>query len=741
MANTRTLTALLLTSWLSMPALAQAESDGRDWPQWRGPDRNGLSTEIDWSAAGSSEALWRKELGFGHSSFSISDGRLFTLWNDREAGLDMVFCLNSTTGEEIWIHRYSSDFGDISDDGGTLTTPTVDGDVVYTSNRVGKLFCFDAATGEIRWSRDLRAELEIEPPNWGFSASPLIIGDVIYMNLGRVAAINKTTGEDLWLTDKNYGKAYSTPAAFEHQGKAFLAVLCGSGLVVITQAAGEEIAFHGWSMVPNIFPMTPLVMGDRIFISAGYSRGCAMLRLAGDELEVLWESRVMRTKMTGSVLWKDHLYGFDESILKCIDLDGKEQWRKRGLGTGSLILAGGRLVIIDAKGEVIIAEAKPEKYTELSRREVLTGGESFLTLPVLSHGLIYCRSGKGEMACLDYRTGAALADTTLPRSAVSLPSPRELFARHLEASGGIDALKRITSVHFFGTSDELFEIVQSGKSEIIWDAAAGFSWTAESGFQYAHHDNQGWITVSGSAPNILKDESLEAILDVGNIHSFIETGDQYQSLRTVQVTSFDNRECYTLEATSGSGHVRTLYFDVQSGLYAGQESERVPMLALADYREMNGVMLPMKWSYFDSDMGAMLVAKFDRVELNETIDAAAFQPPPLVKLLSRTPDEIKVANERLLQTYGSILGEWKIVEGPPVEENMILGVADGFLTQKWPGRDRNYLHEPDDEDHFVIVGADFVQLHATRDESGRITEFRLFAGEDQIARLEKATDE
>jgi len=163
----RTLIAFLLMSWLSLPALAQAESDGCDWPNWRGPDHNGISTETDWSETGSKEALWRKELGLGHSSFSISDGRLFTLGNDLDAGLDMVFCLDSTTGEEIWIHSYPSDFGDDLDDGGTLTTPTVDGDVVYTSNRVGKLFCFDTSTGEIRWSRDLRVELEIEPPQLG----------------------------------------------------------------------------------------------------------------------------------------------------------------------------------------------------------------------------------------------------------------------------------------------------------------------------------------------------------------------------------------------------------------------------------------------------------------------------------------------------------------------------------------------------------------------------------------------
>ena len=228
---------------------------------------------------------------------------------------------------------------------------------------------------------------------------------------------------------------------------------------------------------------------------------------------------------------------------------------------------------------------------------------------------------------------------------------------------------------------------------------------------------------------------------MGNIHRFIDRADQYQSWRTIQVTSFDNRECYKLELTGESVHDRTLYFDAETGLFAGEESESEPMLVLADYRDVDGIMLPMKWSYYDPDTGAMLVAKFDRVVLNETIGTTAFEPPPLVKLLARSPNELKVANKLLLQTYGSMLGEWKIIEGPPSEENMILGVADGFLTMKWPGRDRSYLHEPDDDDRFGLVGVDYVKLHPTRDESGRIIEFRLFAGGDQIARLEKATDE
>ncbi|MCZ6834907.1 MAG: hypothetical protein O7G85_03965 [Planctomycetota bacterium] len=111
----------------------------------------------------------------------------------------------------------------------------------------------------------------------------------------------------------------------------------------------------------------------------------------------------MHNRHTDSVLWKEHLYGFDKAILKCIDLEGNEVWRQRGLGRGSLSLAGGRLMIVTADGELIIAEATPQKFTELSRRTELAKDRFIFTQPVLSHGLLYCRSSQGEMACLDCR--------------------------------------------------------------------------------------------------------------------------------------------------------------------------------------------------------------------------------------------------------------------------------------------------------------------------------------------------
>lgn len=396
------LTVALLGS-VAVPTIAQeAAPKGADWPQWRGPAHNGISTETDWSLTGKDEPLWTKELGFGHSSFSISGGHVYTLGYDLDAGLDRVFCFDAASGEEIWQHSYPSEFWDNLHDGGTLTTPTVVGDAVYTSNREGKLFCLDAKTGDERWSHDLRKEFGLKPPRWGFAASPLVVDDRVYINLGKLIAFDRATGERVWMTDNNRGTAYSTPAAFERDGRSLLASFCGDGLAIIDQADGKEVAFYTFGNGLKISPATPVIIDDRIFVSTGYNLGCTMLRFDGNTLTEEWSSKVMRNKMTGCILWEDHLYGFDESMLKCLDLDGNELWRKRGLGMGSLSMVNERLVILSGKGEVIVAEANSDEYVELSRLKALSGGVYWST-PVLSHGRVYCRNSLGGMACLDFR--------------------------------------------------------------------------------------------------------------------------------------------------------------------------------------------------------------------------------------------------------------------------------------------------------------------------------------------------
>jgi len=392
--------ALVAAAVCDLPALARSASSA-DWPQWRGTG-DGIAHETAWTSEG--KELWTKELGLGYSTVSIAAGRLFTTGFDAERERDVIYCLDPVSGKELWRHEYPAKIMDELHTGGTLSTPSVDGETLYTINREGKFFAFKAADGKVVWERDLMKEpLGLELPKWGFSASPFVMDDMLVLNMGRVIAVEQDTGETIWATEKNYGAAYSTPAAFELSGEPRLAVFNGDGLVVLDAFTGGEVTFHEWKTQYDINAATPVVVDEsKLFISSGLNRGCAMLDVAGEGAAVLWESKAMSTKMSGAVLIDGHLYGFDEGQLKCLDLDGKVKWAERGLGTGALLGAGDRLAILSEKGDFIVAEATPEAFKPLARERVFDSGVCWTT-PVLLNGLVYLRNSEVQFVCRDHR--------------------------------------------------------------------------------------------------------------------------------------------------------------------------------------------------------------------------------------------------------------------------------------------------------------------------------------------------
>jgi len=399
------LSLLVSVSLLAGFARPSADGDEEGWPQWRGPHLDGITTEGAWTPKGKEKSLWEREVGLGYSSVAVAKGRLYTLGFQVEDGVDVVWCLDAKTGEELWAHPYPAKIWNQFHEGGTLTTPTIDGDAVYTLNREGAFFCFDAESGEVRYERQLVKELKVEPPTWGFSASPLVLGDELYVNVGKVLSLDKKTGKTKW-TSKDYGHAYSTPVPFEWEGKSTLAVFNGAGLVLIGRKDGKELAFHEWKTQYDVNAASPIVVEDALFISSGYNRGGALVAMTDEGLVPVWETRSMKTQMSGGVLMDGHLYGFDDSVLKCFGLDGEEKWAERGLGKGALLGAPGRLVVMSAKGELVVATASPEGYEELSRAKVIDDGGVFWTTPVLVDGLIYGRSNRGTLVCRDHRTPA-----------------------------------------------------------------------------------------------------------------------------------------------------------------------------------------------------------------------------------------------------------------------------------------------------------------------------------------------
>ena len=375
-----------------------------DWPQWRGPNRDGISTESNWSAtwpATGPKQLWKLNVGLGCSAVSVSHGRAYTQGNQSET--DTVYCLDATTGKSVWQYSYACPLAPKYWDGGTLATPTVDGDRVYTVSKVGHLFCLQAETGKVLWQKQLATDFGGNMPTWGYAGSPLVIDQWLLLSTGAtngaLVALDKLTGAIAWKTGSDPA-GYSTPTLFTFQSQPCLAVFNGFGLVVHALTDGKEIARFEWKTKYAVNATTPIVAGDKIFISSGYNTGGALLQLAAGRLTELWQNKAMRNQFNSCVLWQDHLYGFDESTLTCLDFaTGTVQWKQEGLGKGSLMLAGDNLIIQSETGDLVVAPPSPAGFKELTRAKVLSG--KCWVVPVLANGRLYVRNNAGDLVCLD----------------------------------------------------------------------------------------------------------------------------------------------------------------------------------------------------------------------------------------------------------------------------------------------------------------------------------------------------
>jgi outer membrane protein assembly factor BamB len=388
---------------LAVPLLAE------DWPQWRGPNRNGLSTEKGWLdhwPAQGPPIAWKASVGMGFSSFTVANGRVYTMGNADNT--DTIFCFDAATGREIWKHSYPADLGDKYFEGGTTGTPTVSEGRVFALSRWGDLFCLEAATGKIVWTNNVPKQTGAPIPSWGFAGSPTVLENLLLLNVGDAGlALNKMNGQVIWQS-ANKDAGYSTPLPWKRDGQ--WAVLLGSGqsYLAVEAQTGKELWRIHWVTQYGVNAADPVIDGGRIFISTGYGKGAALLQPgAGPEPEVLWKSKVLRTQINGPVLIDGFLYGgdgdaSDRPALKCVAIaDGKAQWSEPGVTANALMAADGKLIVLGDHGELMIAPASPKGFQPTARAQVL-GGKCW-TVPVLANGLIFCRNSRGDVVCVDVR--------------------------------------------------------------------------------------------------------------------------------------------------------------------------------------------------------------------------------------------------------------------------------------------------------------------------------------------------
>jgi hypothetical protein len=391
-----------------------------DWPQWRGPLRLGFTRQPDlllkWPEKGP-PVLWRSEGGDGYSSFAVREGWAYSMVLQGD-GKEAVVCWNAHNGKERWRHSYDpgADFAY----GGPRATPTVDGQLLYTLSAAGNLMCLESATGKVRWEFDFPTRLKAVAPKWGFACSPLLEDNRVFVMPGGaghgLAALDKNTGELLWTSEDDLA-GYSSAVAVEVGGVRQIVFFTAKRLLGVDPRDGKLLWEFPWVTDFDVNAATPLpIKASRdgkelnyVFISSGYRRGSALVRIGGGkdgfQAEVVFETNELCCHFASPVRRGQYLYGLDETRqLTCLNLrSGQVMWRESGFQKGSLLRVEDHLIVLSEDGKLVLVETNPDRYTEKARCRPFRTSPCW-TMPILAEGRLYLRD-KSRILCLDLRSG------------------------------------------------------------------------------------------------------------------------------------------------------------------------------------------------------------------------------------------------------------------------------------------------------------------------------------------------
>jgi outer membrane protein assembly factor BamB len=378
-----------------------------DWPQLLGPTHNGVSAETglarSWPAKGP-PVVWEHEVGEGFSAPVVADGTLVIF--HRVGDEEVVEGLDAATGKPRWKFAYPTKYTDPYGKGdGPRSTPVIAGGKVYTLGAEGMLHCLDLKDGKKRWEKSLAKDYDPKPSFFGVGTSPLVEGELVLVNVGAkgagIVAFDKDSGKEVWKATDDEA-SYSSPVAATLDGVRHVFFFTRTGLVDLDPKDGKVRASKRWRsrMDASVNAAAPLVIGDRLFLTASYGTGAVLLRVGKDGVEEVWKGDESLSSHYNTPIHKDgYLYGIDGrqergGRLRCVELKtGQVKWEKERFGCASMILADGLIVALAEDGDLVLIDPTPEGYREKARATVLRATPCRAEI-ALADGRLYGRDGK-----------------------------------------------------------------------------------------------------------------------------------------------------------------------------------------------------------------------------------------------------------------------------------------------------------------------------------------------------------
>jgi outer membrane protein assembly factor BamB len=413
MEKLKRLGVALVASVLALGAtLVMAQDPKADWPQILGPNRNGIYTGSEIVASfprTGPPSLWTRDVGAGFAGPAVVGDRLvlFHRVNNRES----VEAMDADTGKTIWSFDYPTTYrDDFGFDEGPRAVPVIAGGRVFTHGADGWLHGLDFATGRKLWSSDTRKVFEAPKGYFGVASSPVVDANRVLVNVGGkqggIVAFDAATGKTLWTATADE-PSYSAPIVAVIGGRHTAVFFTRTGLVALDPASGTVRYQHRWRarQAASVNAATPIVAGDRIFLSASYGTGAILLQVANNSVTPIWSGdESMSNHYSTSVLKDGYLYGFDGrqefgQTLRCVELaTGKVMWNVDGFGAGTLLVAGDTLVISRESGELALAPASPKAFRFNARAQLIKG--VVRAYPALANGRYYVRNDR-QLAAFD----------------------------------------------------------------------------------------------------------------------------------------------------------------------------------------------------------------------------------------------------------------------------------------------------------------------------------------------------